>query len=241
MTAGKRPAPADNAGFIMLEMLIAIALTVVIFVALATVTAQWIPNWNRGIAQVQQLERLGTGLDRVVADLAEAQFVAFSGAPQALAFLGTPLSVTFVRPAIGPSARPGLELIRLVERADSQGLALVRERAVFRPSDTLATVQFGDPVVLIRNPYRVSFSYAERNQQWTPDWAGSGKLPTMIRIAVREAVSDRMIVASTVAVIQADMAAECVKAKDVAGCLATGHAEERATPGGASPAGEREL
>ncbi|MBB5048565.1 general secretion pathway protein J [Rhodopseudomonas rhenobacensis] len=241
MTAGKQPVPTGEAGFIMLEMLIAIVLTVVIFVALATVTAQWIPNWNRGIAQVQQLEKLGTGLDRVVADLAEAQFVAFNAAPQALAFLGTPLSVTFVRPAIGPSARPGLELIRLAERADNQGLALVRERAVFRPSDTLASVQFGDPVVLIRNPYRVSFSYAERSQQWASDWAGSGKLPAMIRVAVREAVSDRVIVASTVAVIQADMAAECIKAKDLAGCLATGHGDEGAKPAGAAAAGDREL
>ena len=48
-------------------------------------------------------------------------------------FEGSELAVTFVRTAVGPNARPGLEIIRLVEKADAQGLAMVRERASFAP------------------------------------------------------------------------------------------------------------
>ena len=36
-------------------------------------------------------------------------------------FDGAELSVTFLRTALGPSARPGLEFIRLIEKADAQG------------------------------------------------------------------------------------------------------------------------
>ena len=36
-------------------------------------------------------------------------------------------------PAVGPNARPGLEIIRFIEKADDRGLAMVRERAPFVP------------------------------------------------------------------------------------------------------------
>ena len=49
-------------------MLLATLLMTVILGALATVTAQWLPNWNRGMARVQRAERLAIGLDRVLAD-----------------------------------------------------------------------------------------------------------------------------------------------------------------------------
>ena len=53
-----RRACASEAGFTLLEVLLATLLMTVILAALATVTAQWLPNWNRGIARVQRAERL---------------------------------------------------------------------------------------------------------------------------------------------------------------------------------------
>ncbi len=87
-------------------------------------------------------------------------------------FEGSELAVTFVRTAVGPNTRPGLEIIRLIEKADSQGLALVRERAPFAPMPTDAQIRFADQVVLIRSPFRVSFAYAG---------AGSGLAAGMAR------------------------------------------------------------
>ena len=70
------------------------------------------------------------------------------------------MSVTFVRTAVGPNTRPGLEIIRLIEKADAQGLALVRERTPFAPMASDAQIRFSDQVVLVRAPFRVTFSYA---------------------------------------------------------------------------------
>ena len=45
-----------EAGFTLLEVLLATLLMTVILGALATVTAQWLPNWNRGIVRVQRAD-----------------------------------------------------------------------------------------------------------------------------------------------------------------------------------------
>lgn len=213
---------AGQSGFTLIEMLIATMLTGIIFVALATVTAQWMPNWNRGMAALQQIDRLSAGLDRVANDIAAAEFVPLNGAVRSPLFVGEALSVTFVRTAIGPNARPGLEFVRLAERADQQGLALVRERADFRPSAAGGPIAFGDRVVLVRSPYRISFSYAGRDHVWQPVWQDALELPSEVRISVRDAVSDRILPVSPVVAIQVEARADCVGAKNVSQCLAGG-------------------
>jgi len=133
MSATPRRALADEAGFTLIEVLMATLLMTVILAALATVTAQWLPNWNRGIARVQRAERLALGLQRALADLSVAEMIPMNGDSRKPLFEGSELSVTLVRTAVGPNTRPGLEIIRLIEKADDQGLALVRERASFNP------------------------------------------------------------------------------------------------------------
>ena len=63
------------AGFTLVEALLATALMGVILAAIGTVTAQWLPNWNRGIARVQRAERLAIGLERIAADLSVAEMM----------------------------------------------------------------------------------------------------------------------------------------------------------------------
>ena len=71
-----RTRPRDaRAGFTLIETLIATALMVAVLAALATITAQWLPNWNRGFVRVQRTELLSLGIERVVADIAAAQYV----------------------------------------------------------------------------------------------------------------------------------------------------------------------
>ena len=114
-------------------MLLATLLMTVILAALATVTAQWLPNWNRGMARVQRAERLAIGLERIAADCRSRRWCRSTATPRCRCSRAPNWSVTFVRTAVGPNTRPGLEIIRLIEKADDQGLALVRERAPFAP------------------------------------------------------------------------------------------------------------
>jgi general secretion pathway protein J len=215
----------DCAGFTMLEVLVATVLMVIILAALATFTSQWMPNWNRGMARVQQLERLAIGLDRISADLSAAEYVSLNGTIKFPMFSGTPLAVTFVRTAIGPNSKAGLQFVRLVERADQQGVALVREQGAFLPAAPESLPQFSDPVVLIRSPYRVSFSYAAPDQDWQTEWQNVNRLPALIRVSVRDAVSDRVVVASVVVGVNVNVAANCVRSTNVARCLVTGQAD----------------
>jgi general secretion pathway protein J len=172
------------------------------------------------MARVQRAERLALGLDRVVADLSVAEMIPINGDAKVPLFEGTELAVTFVRTAVGPNTRPGLEIVRLVEKADSQGLALVRERAPFVPMARDAQIRFADQVVLIRSPFRVKFSYAGPDQVWQPEWRGQMQLPEKIRVAVRDGATGQVLGASSAAVVHADAWAECVRAKNTAACLA---------------------
>jgi len=210
---------ASEAGFTLIEVLLATLLMTVILAALATVTAQWLPNWNRGIARVQRAERLATGLDRIVADLSVAEQMTVNGDAKAPLFDGAELSVTFLRTALGPSSRPGLEFIRLIEKADAQGLALVRERAPFQPMPTDGQIRFVDQVVLIRAPYRVSFAYAGPDRIWRPTWRGQGQLPERIRITVRDSASGQVLAVSAATVLHITAPAECARAKNPTTCV----------------------
>jgi general secretion pathway protein J len=226
MSAGFRRTIADEAGFTLIEVLMATLLMTVILGALATVTAQWLPNWNRGMAHVQRAERLAIGIERIAADLSVAEMIPLNAAARMPLFEGAELSVTFVRTAVGPNARPGLEIIRLIEKADDQGLALVRERAPFAPMPADAQIRFADQVVLIRSPFRVTFSYAGPDQVWQPAWRGQRQLPDAIRISIRDIATGRVLAVSSAAIVHANAPAECARAKNAFQCLA-----ERLKPG----------
>jgi general secretion pathway protein J len=219
MSRVRRRALTGQAGFTLIEVLIATLLMTVILAALATVTAQWLPNWNRGMVRVQRAERLALGLERIVADLSVAEMIPINGDAKAPLFEGSELAVTFVRTAVGPNTRPGLEIVRFVEKADDQGLAMVRERASFTPMPADAQIRFVDQVVLIRQPFRVTFSYAGTDQVWQPNWRGQKQLPDLIRIAVRDAATGQVLAVSSAAIVHTNAPAECARAKQVRECL----------------------
>ena len=62
-------------GFTLIETLVALALTGLVLSALANITSQWLPNWNRGMDRVQRSESLAFALQRIAADLAAAEYV----------------------------------------------------------------------------------------------------------------------------------------------------------------------
>ena len=188
------------AGFTLLEAMLAIALMAAIVLSLATVTAQWLPNWRRAFGNLQSADLLSLGLERIVADVSSAEYVAPSGATSQPIFYGEALSVIFVRSAIGPDSRPHLEVVRLAETVDDRGFAIVRTRAPFTPLPPgLAATHyaFADPVVLVRAPFRVSFAYSGPDGLWVNTWGPNDKLPDAVRVTVRNSANDVTLAAST--------------------------------------------
>ena len=120
-------------GFTLIEALVAIALMGVILAALASITSQWLPNWNRGIARAQRSELVSVALERLIADIGASEFIPPNGDAKAPLFDGTEFSVTLVRSAIGPNTRPGLEIVRISQNDDKGGQVLIRATKPFVP------------------------------------------------------------------------------------------------------------
>jgi general secretion pathway protein J len=201
---------SSSAGFTLLEALIAMALMGIIMGALATVTAQWLPNWNRGLVRVQRNEQVAIALDRLVGDVSAAAFVSPNREIKQPLFVGAELAITFVRSALGPNTGSGLEIVRIAETGDSQGRVLVRMRAPFVPlaigNPSLEQVRFADPVVLLRAPLHVTFSYAGGDGVWSPTWQPSGGLPAAVRFIARDATAERVLAVSSATRVHVDMA-----------------------------------
>jgi len=209
----------DTAGFTLIEALAATVLMGMILAALATVTAQWLPNWDRGFARVQRSELLDLALERMIADLAAAEFVSPSRKTTQPLFEGAELSVTFVRSAFGPNARGGLEIVRIAETADRLGPALVRSRTAFTPLATSSDqLHFADPVVLMRAPFRATFSYAGADRVWRSSWLDAKELPSAVRVIIRDAATASVLPISTVALVHSQLPAECASSQEGRRC-----------------------
>ena len=212
MTAQDRDRNAE-AGFTLIEALVALALTGLVLSALATLTAQYLPNWNRGIDRIQHSELIGISMQRIAADLAAAEFIpAGSEEKKKPLFEGTPLSVTFVRTAIGPNAGIGLDVVRIGETTDRKQLVTVRTRTGFTPlpqgASPSETIHLTDPVVLLRAPLRLSFAYAGPDKVFHDDWHDQELLPVAIRLTVRDTASQHVLAVSTVTPVHVDAPAK---------------------------------
>src|SRR5262249_45267987 len=159
-----------------------------ILAALGAITAQWLPGWNRGFVRVQRSELFAVALNRLAADLAAAEFITPNRGTRVPLFEGSASSVILVRSAVGPNTAPGLEVVRIAEATDRQGVALVRTRTPFVPfglGDVSANqLKFTDPVVLLRAPYRVSFSYSTGDGSWQDTWQNVNQLPASVRFLI---------------------------------------------------------
>jgi general secretion pathway protein J len=241
MMAARTNRRTSERGFTLIEAIIALALMGLVLSALASITAQWLPNWNRGIDRIQRGETIGIALQRIADDLGAAEYVSADRNSRRPLFDGSELSVTFVRTALGPNAGPGLDVVRLGEVTERREFVTVRSRARFVPllagSSLSEQLHFNDPVVLLRAPFRVSFAYAGPDRAWKSTWRGADKLPAMIRLTVRDAASERVLSVSTIAPIHVQSPSDCTRPDGK--CDGKPDAQANAQPGDRSmPAGQ---
>jgi general secretion pathway protein J len=222
MMARRRQKRSSVAGFTLIEAVVAMALMAMILVALATITTQWMPNWNRGLTRVQRDADLALGLDRLVADLAAAEFIPANRQTLKPYFDGGRRSVTFVRTILSPNAQSGLELVRFSEVGSAEGSALVRMQAPFLPAGERNNGEephFSNPVAVISSPYRISFSYAGADRIWHETWQYEMLLPKAVRLTVDDTRTGRVLAASTATLVHVAIPADCVSAKSLAQCV----------------------
>jgi general secretion pathway protein J len=204
-------------GFTLIEALVALALTGLVLSALGTITAQWLPNWNRGLDRIQQSELIGIAMQRIAADLAAAEYVPPSDGRKPL-FYGSALSVIFVRTALGPNVGIGLDVVRIGETSNQGGLVTLRTRAAFAPLPSGVSpseqIHVSDPVVLLRPPLRLSFAYAGPDRVFKDSWHDADRLPAAIMLTVRDAGSERVLSVSTATPVHVDAPARTGNSDD---------------------------
>jgi len=163
--------------------------------------------------RVQRSELFTVALNRLAADLSAAEFITPNRATRIPLFEGTPSAVTLVRSAVGPNTDPGLEIVRLAEVPDRQGFAMVRTRTQFMPFGlgdvTTNQLNFTDPVVLLRAPYRVTFSYSPGDGSWSDTWQNANQLPAAVRFLVRDVTSGRTLAISSATTVHVELPADC--------------------------------
>jgi general secretion pathway protein J len=210
-------------GFTLVEALVGVALMGVVLAMLGTITARWLPTWNIGFGRLQRAEHVGLAVDRIAADLVSAEFVALDPKSQRATFDGTSSSVILVRSALGPNAVEGLEIIRIAEEEDANGIALVRSRAPFALLGTgdgdVAALAFTDKVTLLRPPFRVAFAFADTTLAWKDLWRGAPTLPSAVRIAVEDRSKAKGVFVSVIAALHMSAAAACTRAGSAWNCV----------------------
>jgi general secretion pathway protein J len=195
-------------GFTLIETLIAVLLLGLVVGSLASISAEWLPNWKRVLVRARSSEKIAIALDRLVSDFSAVQYVSVSPETRIPFFQGDEQSITFVRSAIGPNGGRGLEFVRIAEITDSRGPALVRMRASFTPrvdrNLSIERIPFVDPVVLLRSPLHIMFGFARHDGRWLRTWPYAGILPSAVRFVVRNEDADRTTLISTAVRIQVD-------------------------------------
>ena len=164
---------------------------------------------------VRRSELFTVALNRLAADLSAAEFITPNRGTKLPIFEGSPSAVTLVRSAVGPNTEPGLEVVRIAEAVDRQGFALVRTRTSFAPfgaGDVSANqLNFTDPVVLLRAPYRVSFSYSAGGDSWSDTWQNAIQLPSVVRFMVRDVTTGRTLAISSATMVHVELPADCAE------------------------------
>ena len=182
-----------NAGFTLLETLGAIALMGTVLWSLSVISSQWLHSWRSTNAVLQRVDAIMMALDRIAADVGEAEFVRAGDGSKLVVFEGHSSEVTFVRTATGPNVSGGLELVRIGESIAARGEAVARSRVAFVPG-TLEVDPASSPVVLLRRPFRLNFEFAGSDGIWRTDWQGEDKLPWAVRVTVLDGNARRKIV-----------------------------------------------
>jgi general secretion pathway protein J len=181
-----------DAGFTLLETLGAIALMGVVLWSLSIISSQWLHSWRSSHDRLQRIEAIMMALDRIAVDIGEADFIRAGNGSKLVVFEGHSSEVTFVRTAIGPNAKGGLELVRIGESMTARDEVVARSRVAFVPG-MLEVDPASSPVVLLRRPFRLSFEFTGSDGIWRTDWQGEEKLPWAVRVTILDGSGRRKI------------------------------------------------
>jgi prepilin-type N-terminal cleavage/methylation domain-containing protein len=196
----KEQSGKSEAGFTMLEMMIAVTLVAIMAVGLWAVFRIGISSWSRGTSFIDTNQRHRSILDMVQKQIASTFGVYKQSDPQlsvppALYFSGTENSLRFVSlSSLRFYESPGLTFVIYEVAQDAGGdLSLVEKEARYlgQISDQEVTASQSKPTPIYENLSSCVFQYMdagddETSPGWVGEWDGEdrGRLPKAVSISM---------------------------------------------------------
>lgn len=199
-----------RAGFSLIEVLAALAITVLLVVTFAPFASQLVTTWGRGARTAELVDMLARANDRIERDLlATVPMTVTRGETTSMLFRGGPGHVLFASATGFGPGRGGLELVSIgIEPDGPDATALVRRRAPLRDA-ALAPTGFKDPVTLVAGPYRYRFGFVAADGTRVEEWQGRPDMPARVELSI--VAGDTLLLPAPLSYfIPADLSAACI-------------------------------
>ena len=214
--ASPRP---GRAGFSLVEVLAALAATVLLVGAFSPFAAQLIGSWGRGARTAETVDMMTTAQARLGHDVGAAVPMFLTrGDRTSMLFLGKAGYVIFpAATGFGPG-RGGFELVSLSVEAAEGRTVLMRRRAPLGADPDAGG--FRDGVVLFEGNYRMAFAYVGADGVRREEWLDRPELPARVELSVVGADGRQALAAPLVFAIGADYPAACLADEPPEACTA---------------------
>jgi general secretion pathway protein J len=166
-------------GFSLIEALAALAMSAMLFAAVAQFTGVWFTRWRDIVMTTGRQDQVLVVLDRITDDI-EAAVPVFgpNGAPQLL-FDGRADRLTFARHALGFNQRGGVDAVTYAMGDAGGRRALIRSRRTANAQGAA-----GEDLPLLRSDVSVAFAYGARDGTELQAWSDPDRLPSFIRVTL---------------------------------------------------------
>jgi len=206
-----------KAGFSLVEVLAALLVTTLLFLALTPLVSQMLATWARGgeIASIVEFRVRGLGI--LHDDLRHAiVWTGFGRTDNLLVFRGNETSMSFpVASGLG-QGRYGVEMLSIEVASRRDGRALIRRRAPMIGSTYGA---FTDPVVLFSGPYEFLFKYRSHDGVEKAVWEDPQSSPARVVLNITDGAGRRSSLRIEIPIL-ASISAACLINSNLPGCAA---------------------